>query len=104
MPTVTWKSADGTTVSAQVDSGVSLMEAAVILNVTGVFGDCGGSLSCATCHVVVDDTWYDRVPRPTDMETEMLDMVQGGRSSLSRLSCQIQMSDELDGIVLHVGS
>jgi 2Fe-2S ferredoxin len=104
MPNVTWKCIDGTTVSAEVDSGISLMEAAVNLNVTGVFGDCGGALSCATCHVVVDETWHDRVPRPSDMETDMLDMVQGGRSSLSRLSCQIRVCDELDGIVLHVVS
>lgn len=104
MPNVTWKYHDGTTVSAEVDCGVSLMEAAVNLNVTGVFGDCGGNLSCATCHVVVDETWHNRVPCPTDMETEMLDMVQGGRCSQSRLSCQIRMTDELHGIVLHVES
>lgn len=104
MPNVTWKCFDGTTVSAEVENGISLMEAAVNHDVTGVFGDCGGALSCATCHVVVDETWHDRVPSPTAMEEEMLDMVQGGRTSRSRLNCQIRMTDELDGIVLHVGS
>lgn len=104
MPHVTWKSFDGTTVSAEVESGLSLMEAAVNLNVVGIFGDCGGALSCATCHVVVDEAWYDMVPRLTDMEGEMLDMVEGGRTHRSRLSCQIRVTEQLDGIILYVGS
>lgn len=104
MPHVTWKSFDGTTVSAEVESGLSLMEAAVNLNVAGIFGDCGGALSCATCHVVVDEAWHDRVPRLTDMEGEMLDMVEGGRTHRSRLSCQIRVTEQLDGIIVYVGS
>jgi 2Fe-2S ferredoxin len=101
MSNVTWKSADGSTVSAEVDLGVSLMEAAVNLNVGGIYGDCGGALSCATCHVIVDDAWHDRLPGPTEMETEMLEMVEGGRTERSRLSCQIRMTEQLDGLVLH---
>lgn len=101
MSNVTWKFADGSTVSAEVDLGVSLMEAAVNLNVEGIYGDCGGALSCATCHVIVDEAWHDRLPAPTEMETEMLEMVEGGRTERSRLSCQIRMTEQLDGLVLH---
>lgn len=101
MSNVTWKSADGSAVSAAVDCGVSLMEAAVNLNVNGIYGDCGGALSCATCHVIVDEAWHDRLPAPSEMETEMLEMVEGGRTERSRLSCQIRMTEQLDGLVLH---
>ncbi|UTW08194.1 2Fe-2S iron-sulfur cluster-binding protein [Pseudomonas benzenivorans] len=104
MPRVTWKSSDGKTVSADIENGVSLMEAAVNLNVAGIFGDCGGALSCATCHVVVDEAWHDIVAGPTDMESEMLEVVEGGRTDRSRLSCQIRVTEQLDGIVLHVGA
>jgi 2Fe-2S ferredoxin len=101
MSNVIWKSADGSEVAAAVDTGVSLMEAAVNLNVGGIYGDCGGALSCATCHVIVDEAWADRLPAPSEMETEMLEMVEGGRTPRSRLSCQIRMTEQLDGLVLH---
>ncbi|MEX6504540.1 2Fe-2S iron-sulfur cluster-binding protein [Pseudomonas zhanjiangensis] len=103
MPRVTWKCSDGKTISADIETGVSLMEAAVNLNVPGIFGDCGGALSCATCHVVLDEAWQHIVPGPTDMEGEMLEVVEGGRTDRSRLSCQIRVTEQLDGIVLHVG-
>ncbi|WP_027896096.1 2Fe-2S iron-sulfur cluster-binding protein [Zestomonas thermotolerans] len=100
MANVTWKCFDGTTVSAEVPNGLSLMEAAVNANVAGIYGDCGGAMSCATCHVVVDEEWYAKVGAPSAMEEDLLEMVPGGRTPRSRLSCQIRVSDELDGIVL----
>lgn len=102
MANVTWTHPDGSHVAAAVDNGVSLMEAAVNLDIAGIYGDCGGALSCATCHVIVDEQWHQRLPAPSEMENEMLEMVEGGRTERSRLSCQIRVSDELDGLVLHV--
>ena len=79
-----------------------MMEAAIANNVPRILGDCGGNLSCATCHVFVDPAWADRVGGPGDMEDPMLDMTEADRGATSRLSCQIVASDDLDGLVLHV--
>jgi 2Fe-2S ferredoxin len=67
-----------------------------------VIGECGGCLSCATCHVYVDEAWYDKAGKLDDMERDMLEITSAERRPLSRLSCQIQATDALDGIVLHV--
>ncbi len=99
---VTWKIADGTSISAEVATGVSLMEAAIANNVPRITGDCGGNLACATCHVFVDPDWVDKVGPPDGMEDGMLDMTEVGRAQHSRLSCQIIASEDLDGLVLHV--
>jgi len=78
------------------------MEAAVANNVVGVIGECGGSLSCATCHVVVDPDWQAKSGEVGDFEDSMLDVTESERQETSRLSCQIVMSSELDGIRLIV--
>lgn len=98
----TWILPDGQRMTADVPAGRSLMEAAVAANVPGVIGECGGTLSCATCHVYVDDAWRTAVGAPEDFEDAMLDATEAERNEASRLSCQITMSDALDGIVLHV--
>ena len=67
----------------------------------GILGECGGCCSCATCHCYVDDAWLEKVGMPDDMEKDMLDSVVDPQSS-SRLSCQIQMSDDLDGLVVRL--
>lgn len=82
---------------SDVDEGMSLMEVAKAHGVEGVFGDCGGGCSCATCHVYVDAAWMERVGAPDDIEADMLDMAAAPREN-SRLSCQIRMSAQLDGI------
>ena len=98
---VTWKLPGGDTVTAQVDYGQSLMEAAQAHDVPGIVGECGGSLACATCHVVVDPEWAAKCGSPSDFEEAMLDLAEG-RQDTSRLSCQIEASPELDGLVLVV--
>jgi ferredoxin, 2Fe-2S len=80
----------------------SLMRAAVRNNVDGIAGDCGGGLTCATCHVYVDPAWHEKTGGPGDMEGEMLEITSAERRPMSRLSCQIKASEDLDGIVLHV--
>ena len=98
----TWILADGREISADIKPGLNLMEAAVAANVPGVIGECGGSLSCATCHVVVNDAWVGVTGDASPFEDAMLDATEADRTDQSRLSCQITMSDALDGIVLHV--
>ncbi|KAE9632743.1 2Fe-2S iron-sulfur cluster binding domain-containing protein [Parasedimentitalea maritima] len=99
---VTWNLPDGSAVAATIDYGQNLMEAAVAQNVQGVVGECGGTLSCATCHVYVDDAWADKTGEVGDFEDAMLDMADGDRRSNSRLSCQIEAHPDLDGLVLAV--
>ena len=99
---VTWKLPEGGEIAAEVENGLNLMEAAVANNVPNIIGECGGCLSCATCHVYVDAAWRDKVGEPGETEDVMLDMVAGERTEASRLSCQIEASDALDGLVLIV--
>lgn len=98
----TWVLADGRQITRDVPEGHSLMEAAVQAGVPLIIGECGGNLSCATCHVVVDPAWSDRAGQPGTNEEDMLDVTEADRQPTSRLSCQIRMSAALDGIVVHV--
>jgi 2Fe-2S ferredoxin len=98
----TWILPDGRSITADVPMGRNLMEAAVAANVPGVVGECGGSLSCATCHVHVAEDWAPRTGSPGDFEEAMLDVSEAPRGPTSRLSCQIVMAPGLDGIVLRV--
>ncbi|MFC3614103.1 2Fe-2S iron-sulfur cluster-binding protein [Lutimaribacter marinistellae] len=99
---VTWTLPDGETRAAAIEPGISLMEAAVANDIPGVIGECGGCLSCATCHVYVDDAWIDKTGTPEEFEDAMLDVAAAERRATSRLSCQIEARPELDGLVLHV--
>ncbi|PIE13077.1 MAG: ferredoxin [Rhodobacterales bacterium] len=99
---VTWKLPDGGEITADVEPGHNMMEAAVANNVPNVIGECGGSLSCATCHVHVDPAWVAKTGTLDDFEDAMLDAAEAPRSDTSRLSCQITASDDLDGLVLIV--
>ncbi len=98
----TWVLAGGKQITAEVKAGSSLMEAAVAARVPLVIGECGGSMSCATCHVVVDNDWVARAGAASNFEDAMLDATEAERQDRSRLSCQIKMTAELDGIILHV--
>jgi 2Fe-2S ferredoxin len=98
----TWILPDGQRVTAEVKEGQNLMEAAVANNIPRVVGECGGSLSCATCHVVVAHDWAAKTGEVGSFEDAMLDVAEAERQRHSRLSCQIKMSAALDGIVLHV--
>lgn len=99
---VTWTLQDGSTVSANVAPGTNMMEAAVTNNVSGVIGECGGSLSCATCHVYLAEDWAHRAGDVGDFEDAMLDATEAERSETSRLSCQIVAEEALDGLHLIV--
>jgi ferredoxin, 2Fe-2S len=100
--TVTWILPDGSKVVADVPAGQSLMEAAVANNVPRVIGECGGSLSCATCHVYVAPEWMQATGQPEAFEDAMLDVAEAERRDQSRLSCQIKMRPDLNGLVLIV--
>ncbi len=101
--TVTMTDVKGeTSTFSDVDEGVSLMEVAKAHGVEGIFGDCGGGCSCATCHVYVSTDWMAKVGQPDDIEFGMLDMVSDVQQENSRLSCQIKMSAELDGVEVTV--
>ena len=99
---VTWILADGRRFTADVAAGSNLMLAAAFEGVPGIYGDCGGCLSCATCHVVVDADWAAGVGPAASEEHGMLDSTAAPRQSHSRLSCQILANPELDGLILHV--
>ncbi|TXH99365.1 MAG: 2Fe-2S iron-sulfur cluster binding domain-containing protein [Pseudorhodobacter sp.] len=98
----TWILPDGQHITAEVKEGQNLMEAAVANNIPRVVGECGGSLSCATCHVVVSGDWAARTGVAGEFEDAMLDVAEAERQPTSRLSCQIRMSADLDGITLIV--
>jgi 2Fe-2S ferredoxin len=86
----------GTTIEGKV--GQSLMKAAVGANVEGVAADCGGTLTCATCHVMVREPWLSQLPAMTDDEDGMLDFAACARQANSRLSCQIKLTEAMDGM------
>ena len=99
MPKVTYIEFDGTEHIVDVDKGLSIMEGAVQKKIPGIDADCGGSCACATCHVYVDDDWLDRLPEQSEAEKDMLDFAFETKTS-SRLSCQIFLDENLDGIVV----
>ncbi|PLL12224.1 ferredoxin [Tabrizicola sp. TH137] len=98
----TWELPDGRKITLDVAEGMNLMQAAVARGIPGVVGECGGSMSCATCHVVVTPDWAERAGPPGPFEEDMLDITEAGRQPASRLSCQIRMTADLDGIVVQV--
>lgn len=85
----------------EADTGSSLMQAAVENGIAGIVAECGGACSCATCMCFVDDTWAARVGSPTGMEQAMVESMLQERPT-SRLSCQITLTETLDGLVVHV--
>ena len=91
----------GTTHEVEAKTGLSVMEAAVKNNVPGIDADCGGACACATCHVYVDPAWLDKTGKPSAMEESMLDFAENVESN-SRLSCQIKVSDALDGLTVRL--
>jgi len=101
MTRVTYIEPDGTPREIDASPGTTVMEAAIDNNVEGIVAECGGACSCATCHVYVDPEWVDRLSPPDPQEDGMLDCVID-RQPNSRLSCQIQLRDELDGLLVRV--
>jgi 2Fe-2S ferredoxin len=101
MPRITFVTTDGNRHEVDVENGYSVMEGAVNHNIKGIVAECGGACACATCHGYIDEAWLDKLPAMDDMEDSMLDAAFE-RKDNSRLTCQIEMNDDLDGIVVHV--
>ena len=92
----------GDAIDLQGQEGHSVMQTAVAHGIKGIVGECGGSAMCATCHVYVDDAWRSKLAPPLATEEEMLECTSSERRPESRLSCQIRLADELDGLVLRL--
>lgn len=101
MPKITFIEHDGTEHVVDAEAGMTVMEAAIKNMVPGIEAECGGACACATCHVYVDEKWTEKTGQPQDMEEDMLDFAFEVRPS-SRLSCQIKVTEELDGLVVRV--
>ena len=100
MPNVFYRTLDGTDHEIDIEEGTTLMEAGRDNNL-GIEGTCGGSLSCATCHIIIDNEWYDKVGKPSEDEEDMLDLAFGLEPT-SRLGCQIRMNNDLDGLKVRI--
>ena len=99
MPKITYIEHNGKSHAVEVPNGLTVMEGAVQNNIPGIDADCGGSCACATCHVYVDDKWFDKLPNKEDAEEDMLDLA-GEPNKFSRLTCQITVNEGLDGLVV----
>ncbi|HAE27906.1 MULTISPECIES: 2Fe-2S iron-sulfur cluster-binding protein [Hyphomonas] len=97
MPKITYIDHDGTERTVEAKNGESVMEAAIKNSIPGIDADCGGACACATCHVYVDTNFMDKVGEQQEMEKSMLDFAENVQDN-SRLSCQITVSDDLDGL------
>ena len=103
MPKITYIEHNGKSHTLEVANGLTVMEGAIQNNIPGIDADCGGSCACATCHVYVDKKWFDKLPNKESAEEDMLDMAFEPKSQ-SRLSCQLTVSDALDGLVVNMPS
>ena len=103
MPKITYIEHNGKSHTLEVPNDLSVMEGAVQNNIAGIDADCGGACACATCHVYVDEKWFDKLVKKSDAEQDMLDMAFEP-NKFSRLSCQITVGDELDGLVVKMPS
>ena len=102
--TVTYLRADGTNTEHQVARGMTIMQAAIRQGEDGIVAECGGSLMCATCHVYVDPAFAGRFPTPTEEEEELLSCTAAERRTTSRLSCQLVVTEALDGVTVEIPS
>ena len=101
MAKITYIQFDGTETAVEVKPGLSVMEGAIKNNIPGIDADCGGACACATCHVYVKEEWLEKTGEPSAMEESMLDFAEEVQPN-SRLSCQIRISDALDGLVVRL--
>ena len=101
MAKITYHTQDNKTHTIDVQNGLTVMEGAVQNDIPGIDADCGGGMACATCHVYVKEDWFNKLPKKEDGEDDMLDQAYEPSPS-SRLSCQIIVSDELNGLVVHL--
>ena len=100
MPKITYQDYKGNSKIIDVENGLTVMEGAIQNDIPGIDADCGGSMACATCHVYVEEKWLNKLPKAEEAETDMIDMAFEPKKN-SRLSCQIIVSDELDGLIVN---
>ena len=99
MAKVTYKDFQGNSKTIEIENGLSVMEGAIQHDVPGIDADCGGSMACATCHVYVEEKWLSKLPKAEEAEVDMIDMAHEPKKN-SRLSCQLIVSDELEGLTV----
>ena len=99
MTKITFKDKLGDSKTIEVENGLTVMEGAIQNDIQGIDADCGGSMACATCHVYVEEKWLNKLPKAEEAEVDMIDMAYEPKKN-SRLSCQLIVSDELDGLVV----
>mgnify|MGYP006110989031 CR=1 FL=1 len=99
MSKITYKDNSNNSKTIHVENGLSVMEGAIQNNIPGIDADCGGSMACATCHVYVEEKWLDKIPKAEEAEIDMIDMAHEPKKN-SRLSCQLIVTDELDGLIV----
>ena len=99
MSKITYIDSSGNSKTIDVENGLSVMEGAVQNNIPGIDADCGGGMACATCHVYVKEDWFDKINKKSEGEDDMLDQAYEPKKN-SRLSCQIIVTDDLDGLVV----
>ena len=101
MAKITYITHDNQNHTIEVQNGLSVMEGAVQNDIPGIDADCGGGMACATCHVYVKEEWFEKLPKKEDGEEDMIDMAYEP-NKFSRLSCQLIVSDELEGLVVNL--
>ena len=99
MPKIIYNDNQGNSKTIEVENGHSVMEGAIQNDIPGIDADCGGSMACATCHVYVEEKWLNKLPKMEDAEVDMIDMAYEPKKN-SRLSCQLIVSDELEGLIV----
>ena len=99
MPKITYKDYEGNSRTIEVENGLTVMEGAIQKEIPGIDADCGGSMACATCHVYVEEEWLNKIPKAEEAEVDMIDVTFEPKKN-SRLSCQLMVTDELDGLVV----
>ena len=99
MPKITYKDNEGNSRTIEVENGLTVMEGAIQKEIPGIDADCGGSMACATCHVYVEEKWLNKIPKAEEAEVDMIDVAFEPKKN-SRLSCQLMVTDELDGLVV----
>ena len=99
MPKITYKDFQGNSKTIEVENGLTVMEGAIQNNIPGIDADCGGSMACATCHVYVEEQWINKLPKAEEAEVDMIDMAYDPKKN-SRLSCQLIVTNELDGLIV----
>ncbi len=99
MPKIIYNDEQGNSKTIEVENGLSVMEGAIQNDIPGIDAGCGGSMACATCHVYVEEKWLNKLPKAEEAEVDMLDMAYEPKKN-SRLSCQLIVSEELDGLIV----